>query len=112
MDNDKLIKIINQTIDIKLASMSNLAIGNHAHNGYDVNQLDPAVALLGFPVIQVDNASINPITRNPNDKPQNGTFRFYVDTLPRYILWSYLTYVDSTGQLVGTWRYLNLLRLP
>lgn len=43
---------VNKIIEKKLESMTNLTIPNHAHNGYDVNQIDPAIGLLGWPVIQ------------------------------------------------------------
>lgn len=108
MDTDKLKILINQTIDQKLNSMSNLANSNHAHNGYDVNQLDPSVALLGFPVIQVTDATVNPIVTNPNDRPLSGTFRFYVDNVPTYMLWVYITYQNSSGVLVPAWKSVAL----
>lgn len=173
-------KQINDIIDRKLSSMSNMVAGNHAHNGYDVNQLDPAIALLGFPVIQttrgvlttntlvggtgyttasavattggtgvgltVDitavagvvtvvvinnpgigytigdiitisggaaNATFNVATNSlasttPTDVPQNGTFRFYVDTTPNYYLWAYLNYQNSSTVLVGSWKKIQL----
>lgn len=109
MDKTELVNLINRTIDQKLGSMSNMAVGNHAHNGYDVNQLNPAIALNGWPVIQVANASFAPTVANPNDIPPNGTFRFYVDITPKYVLWAYLTYQDASGALVGDWKYLSLL---
>lgn len=109
MNPDQLRQFINQAIDQKLESMSNLTNPNHAHNGYDVNQLDPAVALLGFPVIQVADATASPLIANPNDKPGNGTFRFYVDIVPVYRLWAYLTYQNASGVLVGAWKSLTLI---
>lgn len=98
MDNFEL--KVNQIINQKLESMSNLTNSNHAHNGYDVNQLDPAVALLGWPVILVTDAKVA-----PTDTPANGTFRFYVDTTPTYVLWSYLVYPTTTSNiLTGSWK--------
>lgn len=108
MENEKFVQMINKIIDTKLESMSNLANPNHAHNGYDVNQLDPAVALTGFPVIQVADATVSPLVSNPNDKPQSGTFRFYVDTTPRFRFWAYLTYQNTSAQLIGSWRVISL----
>lgn len=90
-----------------MSSMSNLAIPNVAQNGWDANQLDPAVSLLGFPVVQVTDATANPIIANPNDMPNNGTFRFYVDTTPRYRLWAWLNYQNTSGALVGAWQALG-----
>ncbi len=49
---DEFTQKVNRLIDQKLDSMSNMAVPNHTHNTYDSNQLDPAIALLGFPVIQ------------------------------------------------------------
>ncbi len=70
----------------------------HEHNGTDVTQINPAIGLSGFPVIQVANATVA-----PTDTPQNGTFRFYVDTTPRFRLWAYLIYNN-----IGSWRSLSL----
>ena len=103
MENEKLKQIINDTIDQKLSSMTNMSIGNHAHNGYDVNQIDPAVGLSGFPVFQVANATVA-----PTDKPSNGYFRFQVDTVPKYYLWVYLTYQNTSGVLVAAWKSVAL----
>lgn len=99
---------VNKLIDNKLSSMTNMVAGNHAHNGYDINQLDPAVALKGWSVIQVADATVNPLTANPNDRPNNGTFRFYVDRVPVYRLWAYITYTDINSVLVGTWKSITL----
>lgn len=104
---DDFTQKVNQIIDDKMAAMTNMAIPNVNQNSWDANQLDPAVSLLGFPVIQVVDASANPILLNPNDKPQNGTFRFYVDPTPHYTLWSYLTYQNTSGALVGAWEQLG-----
>lgn len=89
---------VNRIIDQKLGSMTNMAVGNHYHNTYDSNQLDPAISLLGFPVIQVANA-----TTAPTDKPNNGTFRFYVDTTPRCVMWTYTVYQTAATVLMGQW---------
>jgi hypothetical protein len=94
---------VNKIIDRKLDSMTNMSTGNHAHNGYDVNQLDPAIALLGFPVLQVADA-----TATPTDTPVNGTFRFYVDTTPHYRLWAYLNYQTVAGVLTPKWVVVSL----
>lgn len=172
---------ISQIIDKKLNSMSNLANSNHAHNGYDVNQLDPSVALLGFPVITATRgalttstlfggsgsyvshtnvvttggtgtgllvnttavagvvtvvtisfpgtgytvgdvititggdgtatfhiATISDASVAPTDTPINGTFRFYVDTSPKYYLWAYLVYQNSSTVLTGSWKSTQL----
>jgi len=101
MDNFTL--QVNKIIDQKLSSMTNMETGNHAHNGYDVNQIDPAVGLLGFPVFQVTDATVA-----PTDTPQNGYFRFQVDTTPRYVLWSYLNYSTTLGVVTGTWKAIGL----
>ncbi len=108
MDTEQLKNLINKTVDEKLDSMTNMVTGNHAHNGYDVNQIDPAIGLLGFPVIQVADATVSPLVSNSNDTPQSGTFRFYVDTTPHYRLWAYLTYVNTSSVLVGAWKSLTL----
>lgn len=95
---DNFDKKVGSVIDQKANSMTNMAVPNHAHNGWDSNQLDPAVALLGFPVYQVSDA-----TATPTDIPFNGVFRFYVDTTPRYRLWAYIVYQTTTGVLTGKW---------
>lgn len=83
--------------------MTNMEAGQHAHNGFDVNQLDPAIALLGFPVVQVTDASVA-----PTDAPQSGTFRFQVDTTPDYYFWAWLVYQNTSGVLVGAWKSVAL----
>lgn len=160
-------------------SMTNLAIPNHVHNGWDANQLDPAIALLGFPIVQatlgvlttntlvggttyttaqavkttggtgvgltvnttavagvvtaivINNAgsgytvgdvititggdglatfhvlTIQDATTTPLDKPQVGTFRFYVDTTPQYVLWAYLSYTTNMGALTPSWQKIT-----
>lgn len=100
---DQFEQRVNQIIDRKLESMDNLAVPNHAHNTYDSNQLDPAVALLGFPVIQVADATVA-----PTDVPIQGIFRFYVDVTPRYRLWVYMVYTTATGVLTGAWKVVAL----
>lgn len=89
---------INSLIDKKLSSMTNMETGNHAHNGYDVNQIDPAVGLLGFPVIQVPDATVI-----PTDVALNGTFRFYVDSTPQFRQWTFLNYMNPSGVIIGSW---------
>ena len=72
-------------------------IPDHKHTGVDSPKINPA-DLMGFPVIQVANATIA-----PTDIPQNGVFRFYVDTTPRYRLWAYLIYNN-----IGAWKVISL----
>lgn len=103
MDKTEFKNLISKIIDEKLNSMDNLAVPNHVHNSYDSNQLDPSIALLGFPVIQVANATTTPL-----DIPSQGTFRFYVDNTPRFRLWAYLVYTTSLGVLTGSWRVISL----
>lgn len=104
MENEKFRIMINQMIDDKLNSMTNMAVPNHYHNSWDSNQLDPAVALLGFPVILVTDARVA-----PTDIPTNGIFRFLIDTTPRYYFWAYLNYFDNTtSSLVGAWKSVAL----
>ncbi len=104
MDKETLINLINQTINQKLSSMTNMETGNHAHNGYDVNQLDPAISLLGWPVIQ-SSPAISP----PIDTPANGTFRFYVDQNANFVMWVYLVYQTATNAvLTGRWLPIRL----
>lgn len=106
MDNDKLKKYIEQVIDQKLDAMNNMTIPFHLHNGWDNPQLDPKVALLGFPVNQVATASVA-----PTDQPPSGTFRFQVDG-SSYYLWAYLSYSQptgsTTGTLTGSWKSVAL----
>lgn len=102
MNEDELKQFIKKTIDQKMNSMDNLAVPNHFHNGWDANQLDPAISLLGFPVIQVTDATVA-----PTDVPSNGTFRFYVDLVPVVRLWAY-TVRNNNNVLTGTWKYLTL----
>lgn len=94
---------VNKIIDKKLDSMTNLAVPFHLHNGWDVNQLDPATALLGFPVLQVADASVA-----PTDTPLTGTFRFQVDVTPDYYLWTYTVYSTALGVLTGAWKSIVL----
>jgi len=103
MDKTELKRIIEQVIDEKMFSMSNLAIPNHLHNSYDSNQLDPAVSLLGFPVLQVTDASTT-----PTDSPIDGIFRFYVDSTGERKMWVY-TVVNDGAVLTGEWRCVPLL---
>ena len=103
MDKEDLKQFIDQVIDQKLDSMENLSVPQHFHLGWDASQLDPAVALLGFPVVQVADATVA-----PTDVPLNGTFRFYVDVTPRYRLWAYMVYVSSAGAQTGAWKVVAL----
>ena len=103
MDENKLKQIVEKIIDQKLGAMENLTVPQHYHNTWDASQLDPAVALLGFPVIQVAD-----VTVAPTDTPANGTFRFYVDPTPDYRLWVYIVYQTTASVLTGSWRYVVL----
>lgn len=98
---------VNSLIDQKMNSMTNLNIPFHLHNGWDVNQLDPAVSLLGFPVLQVIDATIA-----PTDTPVSGTFRFYVDAVPTYRMWIYTVYQTSMGVQVGSWQSIYFSGFP
>lgn len=102
MANEELINTIKQTINEKLDSMSNMAVPFHQHNSWDNPQLDPKIALLGFPVIQVADASVA-----PTNTPSDGTFQFHVDTTPTYYLWAYLTY-NNAGVLTPAWEGIRL----
>lgn len=95
---DPLEQKINRIIDTKLDSMTNMAVPNHFHNSWDSNQLNPADALNGWPVIQVSDATVA-----PTDTPTQGTFRWYVDTTPRYKLWAYLIY-NNAGVQTPAWK--------
>lgn len=115
MENDKLKLYIDQVIDDKLSSMDNLAVPNHYHNGWDANQIDPAVGLLGFPVFQVATGvtGANGVTGalgSPFDKGLNGIIRFHVDPSPKYVLWAYLNYNPggATPGPTGTWKGVQL----
>ena len=101
MENEKLINLIKQVINEKLDSMSNMAVPFHQHNSWDNPQLDPKTALLGFPVVQVVDASVA-----PTDNPLDGTFKFQVDGT-NYYLWVYLTY-STAGVLTGAWKKVQL----
>jgi hypothetical protein len=102
--NDELKNQIEILINEKMDSMVNVAVPNHLHNGWDSNQLDPSVALKGFPVIQVTDATVA-----PTDTPDNGIFRFYVDLVPKYYLWAWVNYQNASGVLVGAWKGVQLL---
>lgn len=108
-------EIINNTIDQKLGSMSNLAVPNHYHNGWDANQIDPAVGLLGFPVFQVATGftgknGVTGALGSPLDIELNGTIRFHVDPSPKYVLWAYLSYNPGgvTPGPTGAWKGIQL----
>ena len=101
MENQQLINLIKQTVKEQLDSMSNMAVPFHQHNSWDNTQLDAAIALNGWPVIQVVDATVA-----PTDTPTQGTFRFYVDTVPAYRLWVYLVY-SNVGVLTGAWKSLT-----
>jgi hypothetical protein len=91
---------IEQLIDKKIKDA--FRTYRHTHNRVDSLALDPKY-FLGFPVIQVVDATVA-----PTDKPQNGTFRFYVDPTPVYKLWAYLIYTNSSGVLVAAWKSVAL----
>lgn len=112
MNEDELKQFIGQCIDEKMSSMTNMAVPNHYHNGWDANQIDPAVGLLGFPVNQVTTGATgaNGVTGaagSPLFTALNGTFVFQVDPSPKYVLWAYLNYNPGgttpgpTGKWVG-----------
>lgn len=71
----------------------------HVHNGVDSPQLNPS-NFLGWPVFQVTDATVA-----PTDTPQNGTFRFYVDTVPNYTLWAYLAV--NNGGYSSSWQSIG-----
>ena len=102
MENDKLKKYIELIIDEKLNSMSNMTIPFHAHNGWDNPQLDPKVALKGFPISQVATASVA-----PTFVPEVGTFIFQTDTTPSYYLWAYLSYQNG-NTITNRWKGVQL----
>lgn len=89
--------------EIKNSNGSSSQVGaRRLYNGSDAERLDPKY-FLGFPVIQVANATTSPV-----DTPQNGTFRFYVDTTPHYRLWAFLAYT-SGGIVTSSWKSLTLV---
>lgn len=86
-----------------LSDFNNAPVATHFHNAWDANQLDPAIALTGFPVIQVADAAIA-----PTDQSTNGKFVFQVDFkggTPHYYLWAFLTYTNTTTSVsVSNWK--------
>jgi hypothetical protein len=90
-------------IQTQLSNFNSPPVATHFHNGWDANQLDPAIALLGFPVVQVADASMAPTYQSTN-----GKFIFQVDFktgTPHYYLWSFLTYVNTTTNVsVSAWK--------
>jgi hypothetical protein len=99
---DKIEQFVDEKIKTALDnySKSSLALPRHTHNRVDSLALDPKY-FLGFPVIQVADATIP-----PTDKPQNGTFRFYVDGT-HWKLWAYLQTV-SGGAITSNWKSISL----
>lgn len=102
MENEQLKQFIEKVVKDQLDAMSNMVIPFHTHNSWDNPQLDPKIALLGFPVDQVADASVA-----PTDVPLNGQFRFQVDTTPIYYFWAYITY-STAGSLTGAWKGVAL----
>lgn len=102
MIDSKLEKEIQTIVKKTIDSMDNMSVPYHYHNSWDSNQLDPSVALTGFPVEQVATASVA-----PSDTPSSGVFRFRVDTTPTYYLWAYIVY-NNAGTLTGAWKSVQL----
>lgn len=108
MFTDEQVKQIEGIIQTQLGNFNSPAVPTHFHNGWDVNQLDPATALVGFPVNQVADASVAPTVQSAN-----GTFIFQVDNIagtPHYYFWAYLVYLDQsvsghtgTGDQIADW---------
>ncbi len=98
MNDQDLKNFVNRCIEEKMDSMTNMSVPSMRYTGWDTNQIDPGIGLLGFPVIQVPTASVA-----PTDIQQNGYFRFQVDTTPQYYLWAYLNY-QSGAVLTGAWK--------
>lgn len=98
---------VRQIVQTMLSDFNNAPVATHFHNGWDANQLDPSIALLGFPVIQVSDASVAPAYQLTN-----GKFIFQVDFKtgsPHYYLWSFLTYVNTTTNVsVSSWKGVAL----
>lgn len=103
---DEFERKVNKIISQRLSSMTNMEAGNHAHNGYDVNQIDPSIGLLGFPVSQVTSATAAP-AGTPSPVSPNGTIVFQVDTSPKYALWAYINY-NNGGIITGAWKGIQL----
>ena len=97
MTEEQVKKLIEDT----LQSTSQMQIPNHLHNGWDTNQLDPEIALSGFPVQSVATASVT-----PTDTVNNGSIRFQVDGT-NYYLWAYLNY-NTAGVVAGAWKSVQL----
>ena len=99
-------ELIDARIQLVLGNFNSPPVATHFHNGWDANTLDPAIALSGFPVYQVTDASVA-----PKDLYDNGKFRFLVDNnggSPHFWFWAYLIYKNSTNVQVASWRGVQL----
>lgn len=97
---------VRQIVQTMLSDFNSPPVATHFHNGWDANNLDPVIALMGFPVLQVTDASIA-----PTDQSDSGKFRFLVDfagAVPHYYLWAYLVYQNATNVQVGKWVKVQL----
>lgn len=96
-------KDLRKTFKSILNASQNLIVPSHIHNGSDSPQLNPA-NFLGFPVQQVANS-----TTAPTDIGHNGEIRFFVDVVPTYKLWVYLSYYNTaTATIIGAWKSVAL----
>jgi hypothetical protein len=100
--DEKLKNAIKMVVKEQLEAMYNMVVPFHTHNSWDNPQLDPKIALLGFPVEQVSDARVA-----PTDTPLNGQFRFQVDTTPRYRLWAYLS-TEIEAVITSSWQMIPL----
>lgn len=106
MFNQDQIKQIQGIIQTQLSNFNTPPVATHFHNGWDANQLDPAIALSGFPVFIVADASVA-----PTDQYDNGKFRFQIDfksATPHAYLWAYLVYTNATNQQISKWWHIAL----
>lgn len=104
MDNEtraQIAQMIDQQVTTLLRNFNSAPVATHTHNKADSPQLDPAVALTGFPVFFVADASVAPTTLS-----QNGTFRFQTDfksATAHFWLWAYLVYYNASNVQVSKW---------
>lgn len=114
MFNPDQIKQIQGIIISQLNNFNTPPVATHQHNGWDANNLDPTIALTGFSVYQVADASVA-----PTDQSDNGKFRFQVDNkggVAHYYFWVYLIYLDQnvtghtgTGNQIDAWKSIQLI---
>lgn len=93
---------VRKIVKTMLNDFNSAPVATHLHNGWDANNLDPADALLGFPVFQVADASVA-----PTDQSENGKFRFQVDFIagtPHYYFWAFLVYRNATNVQISAWK--------